>query len=52
MTDVTLPANIGINDMWVIISTSSLLKFFDLNGDVAAEVDGLNYFIKEKGHVP
>lgn len=52
MADVTLPENIGINDMWVIISTSTLLKFFDLNGNVAVEVDGLNYFIKEKGHVP
>ncbi len=38
--------------MWLLISTTTLLKFFDLKGDVAVEVDGLNYFIKEKGHVP
>jgi hypothetical protein len=38
--------------MWVIISTSTILKFFNLKDDVAVEVDGLNYFIKEKGYVP
>jgi hypothetical protein len=38
--------------MWLLISTTTLLKFFDLKSDVAIEVDELNYFIKEKGHVP
>jgi len=38
--------------MWLLISTTTALKFFDLKGNVAVEVDGLNYFIKEKGHVP
>ncbi len=38
--------------MWLLISTTTLLKFFDLKSDVAVEVDGLNYFIKEKGYVP
>lgn len=38
--------------MWVIISTSALLKFFDLKSDSAIEVEYLEYFIKEKGHVP
>jgi hypothetical protein len=38
--------------MWLLISTSTLLKFYNLKGDMAIEVAGLNYFIKEKGHVP
>tara|TARA_R110001583_G_scaffold43765_1_gene139100 strand:+ start:1139 stop:1411 length:273 start_codon:yes stop_codon:yes gene_type:complete len=38
--------------MWVIIGTNTLLKFYNLKGDTAVEVDGLNYFIKERGHVP
>lgn len=38
--------------MWLLISTSTLLKFFDLKSDVAVEVDGLNYFIEAKNHVP
>jgi len=37
--------------MWVIISTSTLLKFFDLKDKVAIEINGLSYFFKEKGHV-
>jgi hypothetical protein len=38
--------------MWALISTSTLLKFFDLKSSSAIEVEELMYFIKEKGHVP
>ncbi|GHG07905.1 hypothetical protein [Thalassotalea marina] len=38
--------------MWAIISTSKNLKFFDLKGTTAKEIEGLSYFVKHKGNVP
>ena len=38
--------------MWALISTSSNLKFFDLKSKESKEIEGLNYFIKQKGYAP
>jgi len=38
--------------MWVVISTSKELQFFDLHSDEARPVDGLTYFIEAQGHIP
>ncbi|SGZ04064.1 hypothetical protein [Moritella viscosa] len=38
--------------MWVIISTSDQLKFYDLKNNEGIIIDGLYYFIKTRGHVP
>jgi hypothetical protein len=39
--------------MWVVISISRQLKFYDLkNNDQGIEIDDINYFIEQKGRVP
>lgn len=39
--------------MWAVISISRQLKFYDLkNNDQGIEIDGLSYFIEQKGWAP
>ncbi len=38
--------------VWVVISTSKILKFFDLKSTKSKEINGLSYAIEQNGHSP